>query len=47
MAGLDTGTQPVVTPLDAALVKAVGDFCRRPVAACLLRSFPPSGYPPL
>lgn len=28
MAGLDTGTQPVVTPLDAALVQAVGDFCR-------------------
>lgn len=28
MAGLDTDTQPVVTPLDAALVKAVGDFCR-------------------
>lgn len=35
MAGLDTGTQPVVTPLDAALVQAVGDFCRWCVGADL------------
>lgn len=35
MAGLDTGTQPVVTPLDAALVQAVGDFCRWCVGAGL------------
>ena len=33
MAGLDTDMQPAVTPLDAALVKAVGDFCRWCVGA--------------
>ena len=28
MAGLDVRSAPVVTPLDKALVQAVGDFCR-------------------
>lgn len=33
MAGLDRGVQPAVTPLDVALVRAVGDFCRWCVGA--------------
>lgn len=52
MAGLDTETQPVVTPLDVVLVKAVGNFCRWCVGARIpiMRGWtnavsrPPSAY---